>query len=253
MDDYTRTFDTRGGDYNQAGRMCPDARRIERRLLIDRLRLDGDLVVCDVPAGGGYLADGIVEESTFSGRVICVEPSHAFAKGIDERHERHVAPLEALPLADVSVDRVGSLAGLHHLDSPAAFFDEAFRVLKPGGRIAVADALDGSPQAVFLNDAVNRLTHTGHEGRFFARGAFAAMLADAGFTDIEERHESFAWTFTSVEQMATYCRTLFGMFKADAAQVRAEIEAVLPVRTIDAGVELGWSLLYASGVRPGPQ
>lgn len=38
-----------------------------------------------------------------------------------------------IPLKDNSLDFVGAFATLHHLFSPAEFFEEAFRVLKPGG------------------------------------------------------------------------------------------------------------------------
>jgi len=245
------TFQTRGGDYNRAGAACPDARAIERQLLIDRLRLRGDEIICDAPAGGGYLADGIAETPGSHGRIICVEPSAAFAAGINPRHETHIAPLERLPLTDASIDRAGSLAGLHHLEAPQRFFHETHRVLRSSGVFAVADVREGSPPAVFLNDAVHRLTETGHDGRFFREGRFAEMLATCGFVDIEERCETCPWRFPDVDTMTRYCRTLFGMYNADEAAVRREIDAALDVRETDGGVELQWSLLYASGVKPG--
>jgi len=44
-----------------------------------------------------------------------------------------------LPLAAGSVDSVLGLDVLHHLASPAAFFGEAARVLRPGGRLALVE------------------------------------------------------------------------------------------------------------------
>ena len=46
---------------------------------------------------------------------------------------------EALPFADGSIAGIAMLDVLHHLPSPMTFFNEAKRVLKPGGRIAMIE------------------------------------------------------------------------------------------------------------------
>ena len=251
-DTYLDTFNTRGDSYNEAALIHPLARDVERRILIDLLDLEPAHRVCDAPAGGGYLADGVAPLVADPRHIVCVEPSQTFAATIDPRYVVHIAPLDALPLADGSVDRVGSLAGLHHLVGKRAFFHEAFRVLRPGGRIAVGDVLDGTPVAAFLNGPVDRFTTTGHEGHFLQPGETAALLNDAGFADVTEEHREFSWTFDGVDQMVRYCKSLFGLVNAELSEVREALDAHFEVEESGGVVRLPWSLVYGTGTRPPP-
>jgi ubiquinone/menaquinone biosynthesis C-methylase UbiE len=250
MTDYRRTFDVRGALYNRAGALCPEARAVERRLLVDLLGARPGEILCDVPAGGGYLAAGLVRAAP-GATIVCLEPSQALAAGLPRDLPRVRSSIEALALGDESVDRLGSLAGLHHVEDRASLFDEAYRVLKLGGRCAVADLHAGSAPARFLNGPVDRLTETGHRALFFERGELEACLARAGFRDVVERYSEYAWTFPDRATLVAYCRLLFGLVRADAAEVERLLEHELGV--FDAGDRIGlrWSLLYAAGTKPG--
>ncbi len=251
FDNYLNTFEQRGELYNAATQMCPYARDAELKQLLNRLALRGARTVCDIPAGGGYVADGIRATVGDSIRVVCVDASWRFAAGIADRHDTVVARHGAIPLAAGSMDRVASLAGLHHLTDVQPFFDEAARILSHGGRMVVGDVQAETPPARFLNGAVNRLTETGHQGRFFVPGQPAALIERAGLTCIDETLCAFTWDFTNIATLVRYCRLLFGMVKAIEAEVEAEIRAVLPVEEAkDGTARLHWSLLYAVGIKP---
>jgi len=249
MPSYNRIFNKRGQLYNEAGKLCALARRRERDLLIDALDLKKKMKICDAPAGGGYLADGIAERTGGKCEIACVDPAANFINGINGNYKAIVASLEQIPLPSESMDRVGSLAGLHHLKNKAFFFKESFRILKRGGKFAVADVLEGSKPGSFLNDAVDRLTTTGHKGIFLEKGELTYLLKASGFHDIHENYEQYYWTFPDLNTMKKYCHQLFGLVKATLSETETELRKYFNFEINSTSVRLPWSLSYAVGTK----
>lgn len=235
------------GPFNSANRGCPKARETERRLLIDRLDLQAGLVILDTGSGGGYLVDGFPAEIIETGTVICSDTAEHFIRSIPPPFIPLVCGMDAFGLADCSVDRVANLAGLHHIQHKAAVFAEAWRVLKPGGLVAVADVKRDTRPAAWLNGPVDRMTDIGHDGMFVEEGDFSTLLRGAGFEEIAETHEVYAWDFCDRQEMVSFVRDLFRLTHASLADIESVLPQFLDISERDGSIALGWELTYATG------
>ena len=249
MTTYTETFDRRGHLYNSAMATFPGARDEELRQLLNRLDPQPGEVIVDAPAGGGFVAEAAAATGA---EVICIEPSTSFGKPLAERFKTQVAPIYNMPLADDSVDKLASLAGLHHLGHAElrGFFSEAFRVLRPGGLIAVADVRAGTSTAAFLNGPVDIWTETGHEGYFFPPGALQDELESAGFQQTTETLESFSWTLPDTPSLCRFVHNLFGLVKLPSAKTEALLRQGPGIHEDASGAHLPWALAYATARKP---
>jgi ArsR family transcriptional regulator len=102
------------------------------------------LDVADLGCGDGYLS---IEAAAWARRVVAVDRSADVLKRGRELATRRRAKniewkkgdLERLPLPDASVDVALLSQALHHAADPAAAVREAFRILRPSGRLLVLD------------------------------------------------------------------------------------------------------------------
>lgn len=108
------------------------------------LKLLPPMVVADLGAGEGTLSQLLAQRAE---RVIAVDNSEkmvAFGRELALRHglpnlDYRVGDLELLPIDDASVDLAIFSQSLHHAPHPAKAIREAWRILRPGGRIVVLD------------------------------------------------------------------------------------------------------------------
>ena len=146
--------------------------------------------VLDLGSGAGFDCFLAARQVGPDGRVIGVDMTPEMiarardnARGFEPANvEFRLGEIEHLPVADASVDVVISNCVVNLSPEKPAVYREAFRALKPGGRVAIADVV----ATAALPDEVRRdmAAYTGCVAGAAEIGDIERMLAEAGFVDV---------------------------------------------------------------------
>jgi arsenite methyltransferase len=147
--------------------------------------------VIDLGSGAGFDCFLAARQVGSEGRVIGVDMTHemlAKARGNAGRIgaanvEFRLGELEHLPVADNTADVILSNCVVNLVPDKPQVFREAFRVLKPGGRLAISDVVNTAP----LADDLKRDTALicGCVAGAVPSDQIRVWLAEAGFRDIQ--------------------------------------------------------------------
>ena len=105
------------------------------------------------------------------------------AAGLSQRVRVHLGSATRMPFADASLDRVVALETAFHFDTREDFFREALRVLKPGGRLAMADILPAEGRLKRWRDRT--IGWYIPAANLYPRSEFARRLGAAGFDGVD--------------------------------------------------------------------
>ena len=159
-----------------------------RKITVDQALIHPGDSVLDVGCGTGGVTlpakirakQGNVYGIDPSPEMIAVARKKAAHKGLEI--DFRVGVIEALPFPDSSLDVVTSSLMMHHLpeDLKVRGLAEIYRVLKPGGRLLIADFL--RPTGSFLNHLF--IAFTRHHGLRKGIEDLQSLLNNAGFENV---------------------------------------------------------------------
>jgi SAM-dependent methyltransferase len=201
----------------------------------DAARIQPDQRVLDVACGTGVLARVAADRVGPAGAVVGVDLNDGMlavarrkAPSITWRQGR----AEALPLESNGFDAVVSQFGLMYFDDRRAALREMLRVLRPGGRLAVAvwDALDRTPGYAAMTALLQRLF--GAEMAAALRAPYVlgdpqilrSLCEAAGIPDVQVITQDGTARFPSIQSWV--CTEIKGWTLADALDA-AQFELLL--------------------------
>lgn len=182
--------------------------------------------VLDLGSGGGFDSFLAASEVGESGQVIGVDMTPEMVSKARENAGKtgfrnvdfRLGEIECLPVSDSIVDVIISNCVINLSPEKEKVFYESFRVLKPGGRLAISDVVTMAELPVEIKEDINALT--GCVSGASGISDIENMLINAGFEDIEIK---------SKDESRAFIRNWGADSKIEDYIVSVTIEAVKPL------------------------
>jgi SAM-dependent methyltransferase len=249
QDNYKDIFEKRGKEYDLAMHKCKNARDEEFKSILEITPLKEKDKIVDIPAGGCYLSWYLPKNVVY----IPVETTQTFSKLCKKNINKTpilVKNIWELPIKSQSIDKVISLAGIHHLmdSEKERFYKEAYRILKKGGIFALADVFEGTKTSKFLNEFVDSYNPMGHKGIFLDKKT-TEILSKIGFKIEKSEIKNYFWKFNTEKEMLNFVKLLFGVFDADEKTLLKGIKDYLGYLVEEDNVLFNWQLFFVKAVK----
>lgn len=152
--------------------------------------LNAGEIVLDLGSGGGLDCLLAAKEVGEAGRVIGVDMTPEMIdrarrnarKGQFTNVDFRIGEIDHLPVADASVDVILSNCVINLVPDKARVFQEAFRVLKPGGRFVISDIVLAAEAPLWILSSVK--AYTGCLSGAMQKKTYLETIRSAGFQGV---------------------------------------------------------------------
>lgn len=157
-----------------------------------------DKIVADIGCGGGGWLDflkGVARET------VAVEPSELYRKHLNEKgHASYAYMNDATKDFENKIDVLTSFDVIEHVDNPQEFADDAFRLVKKGGKIIIGTPTDLGHLRGLLGNEFDSFVFSVQHPWVLSEKGLRIMFEKAGFKEISVRQfmkyglgNVFAW------------------------------------------------------------
>ena len=148
-------------------------------------------IVLDLGSGAGFDAFLAAQKVGKNGKVIGVDMTPQMIKKAKENAKKgrytnvefRLGDIEKIPTEDNSIDVIISNCVINLSPDKKEVFKEAFRVLKPGGRLMISDIVVKQEQPDFIRDSVE--AYVGCISGAMLKDEYLEIIKDAGFQNVE--------------------------------------------------------------------
>ena len=156
-------------------------------LIYDNIDLPDSAEVLDVGCGTGTILKALAQNHTIKGHGIDVEP--AMLKAAKEKcsgMDIQLCSCDSPPYSDDTFDVIVACMAYHHFPDKSAFEKEAFRILKSGGRLYIADPNFPKPIRKIINFLIRNLN-----GEFFSSDEIIGRFKQTGFLPVDVKKKKY--------------------------------------------------------------
>ncbi len=247
------TLDGRGLQYLNSVSIYPLARKEGATAIFGLLGTVEKQVILDVFGGNGYLAR-ISHEIETGAEIITNDLSSFMVLSSMELNNPTTwqSADDLFLMKDGCLDAVVMAYGVHHLPIARRLpaLQEAYRVLKKGGKLLLHDFENDSNMARFFREVVDRYSITGHNHEHFDRKKTISLFRTTGFreTTATMLHDDFVFRNGSetdcLADCLKYFYLMYGLEKLGSMQAQenrdglyALISKYLGIRSSRSGSE----------------
>ncbi len=240
----------RSSYFNEVMLEFPRARAEELSLALHHLQPKPGESILEIGAGTGFFSEAISQRISPS-FLIASDPSpeqlHALAEKNVENIQLVPSAVDALPLQHFllppcSFDAIWSGGSFHHVHNKTAAFQNFYTLLKPGGRVVIADILVGSDLARHFDLEVAKYCITGHEVSFLSKEFAHSLCHNAGFQEPEFHDICITWNFENKIDIGKFLYKIHAMTKSTPEACLFNAERILGVTYKNGMYCLNWPL-----------